>query len=101
VGHSILSFRSLSRGLGKLSLHTEKLHQDLDNNWIVIAEAIQTILRREGFPNPYETLKKLTRGKEISAATMHEIVEALEVSDQVKAELRNITPFNFIGVMPK
>jgi adenylosuccinate lyase len=83
-------------------LNDEKIYQDLDNNWAVVAEAIQTILRRENYPNPYEALKELTRGKnQIDQKSMHQFVDSLEVSASLKKELKNITPHNYTGVHPK
>jgi adenylosuccinate lyase len=90
---------SLKKGLGKLILNEEKLHSDLDNAWAVVAEGIQTILRREGYPNPYETLKALTRtGAGIDQKTIAEFVETLNVAESVKEELRAITPFSYTGI---
>jgi adenylosuccinate lyase len=100
--HTILSFKSIEKGLNKLVLNDEKIYQDLDNNWAVVAEAIQTILRRENYPNPYEALKELTRGKnQIDQKSMHQFVDSLEVSASLKKELKNITPHNYTGVHPK
>ena len=86
-------------GLGKLLLNEEALRRDLDNCWAVVAEAIQTILRREAYPSPYEALKALTRtGKPIDEPTIKDFIEGLDVSEAVKAELRAITPYNYIGI---
>lgn len=99
MAHSYLALRSLEKGMGKLLLNKDKLKQDLDNNWAVVAEAIQTILRRENYPKPYETLKDLTRGKtSISKEDIHEFIKTLKVSGKVKKELRAITPHNYTGV---
>ncbi|MBS1740772.1 MAG: adenylosuccinate lyase [Bacteroidetes bacterium] len=99
MAHSFLSLRSLEKGLGKLLLNREKLNADLENNWAVVAEAIQTILRRENYPQPYEALKALTRGKSgISKDDIHQFIDTLNVSEKVKKELRNITPQNYVGV---
>jgi adenylosuccinate lyase len=79
-------------------LNEEKLHSDLDNNWAVVAEAIQTVLRRENYPKPYEALKELTRGKtSIDKRTIHTFIDSLKVSAAVKKELRGITPFKYTG----
>ena len=99
LGHSLIALTSLQRGLGKLALDEEALRRDLDANWAVVAEAIQTILRRENYPDPYNALKALTRtGQAISAATIREFVETLAVSESVKAELRGISPSNYVGM---
>jgi adenylosuccinate lyase len=99
LAHSAIALKSLGKGLGKLVLNEAKLHEDLDRNWAVVAEAVQTILRREGYPQPYEALKALTRGKGgINQESMHEFIDGLEVPDAVKAELKAITPHNYTGV---
>lgn len=99
VGHALLALKSLEKGIGKLVLNEAKLNDDLENNWAVVAEAIQTILRREQFPKPYEALKDLTRGQQtITKKTMHAFIETLDVSDKVKKELLAITPQNYVGV---
>ena len=98
-GHSLIAFQSTLKGLHKLILNRDKIYADLDNTWAVVAEAIQTILRREGYPHPYEALKELTRtNKTITQATISDFVEGLNVSDAVKAELRAITPHNYTGI---
>lgn len=98
-GYTLIAFTSLIKGLDKLIVNESKLHQDLENNWIVVAEAIQTILRRENYPQPYEALKALTRTHEqINRETIHVFIEQLNVTDKVKAELKNITPFNYTGL---
>jgi adenylosuccinate lyase len=97
--HIIIAFNSIEKGLGKLLLNEEALQRDLEDNWAVVAEAIQTILRREGYPNPYEALKELTRGKsQVSAADITDFIETLALSDVVKAELKAITPSNYTGM---
>ena len=102
LAHSLLAFSSLERGLGKLLLNKAKLQSDLENNWAVVAEAVQTILRRENFDKPYEALKELTRGKGgITQASMHSFIDNLKVSKKVKAELKKITPWNYTGVTHK
>ncbi|PLW95789.1 MAG: adenylosuccinate lyase [Marinilabiliales bacterium] len=97
--HSMIACRSTIKGLGKLILNAEKLHNDLENNWAVVAEAVQTILRREGYPKPYEALKGLTRtNTHVTKETMHAFIDTLEVSEAVKAELKRITPQNYTGI---
>ena len=93
IGHSVIAIQSTLKGLRKLILHEEKLQEDLDNTWAVVAEAIQTILRREAYPHPYEALKALTRtNKHMTEETIHEFIQGLNVSDSVKAELMAISP---------
>ena len=99
VGHTIIAFKSTLKGLNKLLLNKEKLNADLENNWAVVAEAIQTILRREGFKNPYEALKGLTRTNEkITEKSMSQFINQLEVSEEIKEELHKITPQNYTGI---
>jgi adenylosuccinate lyase len=99
MGHTIIAFEASLKGLNKLLLNESKFHEDLENNWAVVAEAIQTILRREAYPNPYEALKGLTRTNEaITKKSMHEFIGTLEVSDEIKSELLKITPSNFLGI---
>lgn len=99
LGHSIIAIQSTIKGLHKLILNQKKIDEDLDNNWAVVAEAIQTILRREGYPNPYEALKSLTRTNEkITEKKIHDFIEGLKVSDSVKEELLAITPGNYTGM---
>lgn len=98
LGHSLLAIRSTLKGLNKLIVHREKIIADLDNNWAVVAEAIQTVLRREGYPNPYETLKALTRtNTKITKESIREFIDTLEVSEDVKDELRGFSPLNYTG----
>ena len=100
--HTILAFRSIEKGLAKLVLNDEKIFEDLENNWAVVAEAIQTILRREEYPNPYEALKELTRGKkQVNKSTIHQFIENLDIKAALKKELKAITPSNYTGVHPK
>jgi adenylosuccinate lyase len=100
LAHSLIAYRSLLRGLSKLLLNEGALKNDLEKNWAVVAEALQTILRREGYPNPYEALKALTRThKEIDAAAIADFIAGLDVSDQIKAELSAITPHNYTGII--
>jgi adenylosuccinate lyase len=99
IAHTILSFRSIEKGLGKLVLNEIKLKSDLDNNWAVVAEAIQTVLRRENYPQPYEALKELTRGKNaIDKKAIHGFISKLKISAALKAELKNISPHNYTGI---
>lgn len=99
MAHSFIALRSIEKGLGKLLLNKEKMAQDLDNNWAVVAEAIQTILRRENYPQPYEALKALTRGKGgVNQKTLHKFIDGLKVSAALKKELKAVTPHNYVGV---
>ncbi|MEL0652243.1 adenylosuccinate lyase [Algibacter sp. TI.3.09] len=98
-GHTLIAFKSTVKGLDKLLLNESKFAQDLENNWAVVAEAIQTILRREAYPNPYEALKGLTRTNEkINQASISNFIDTLEVADAIKTELKNITPSNYTGI---
>lgn len=98
-GHSLIGFSSTKKGLSKLLLNQDKIQQDLSENWAVVAEAIQTILRREGYPNPYEALKGLTRtNQEINQDSLLTFIDALEIDTKIKAELKKITPFNYTGI---
>jgi adenylosuccinate lyase len=100
--HSIIAFQSVEKGLSKLILNDEKIYEDLENNWVVVTEAIQTILRREKYPNPYESLKELTRGKKkIDKKLIHQFIDSLNISATVKKELKSITPHNYTGIYPK
>jgi adenylosuccinate lyase len=97
-GHLLIAIASMNKGLGKLLVNEAKIAADLEANWAVVAEAIQNILRREGYPKPYEALKALTRtNSAITAQSIAEFIDTLEVDDQIKAELKNITPSNYIG----
>lgn len=99
VAHTVLAIRSMEKGLGKLVLNEPKLRSDLDNNWAVVAEAIQTILRRENYPQPYEALKELTRGKNaIDKKAIHHFISSLKIPLAVKKELKDITPENYTGI---
>lgn len=99
--HIILAIRSIEKGLDKLVLNDEKIYSDLDSNWAVVAEAIQTILRRENYPQPYEALKELTRGKNgINQTTIHQFIDGLKISATLKKELKRISPHNYTGVNP-
>jgi len=98
IGHTVIAFNSLLKGLNKIVVNTEKINSDLENNWAVVAEAIQTILRREGFHKPYEALMDLTRtNKKITRESILGFIDNLDVSETLKSELKKITPFNFTG----
>jgi adenylosuccinate lyase len=100
--HTILAIKSIEKGLSKIVLNKEKLAFDLENNWSVVAEAIQTILRREDYPEPYEALKELTRGKNgITRQSIHEFIDSLDVKAVVKKELKKISPHNYTGIRIK
>ena len=99
MGHALIAFSSTLKGLGKLLLHKESIIKDLDDCWAVVAEAIQTILRREAYPNPYEALKALTRtNAAITENSIHDFIKQLDVNDKIKAELMAITPHNYTGI---
>lgn len=99
LGHTLIAFHSTMNGLNKLLLNFSKLEEDLENNWAVVAEAIQTILRREGFEKPYESLKGLTRKNEkVTMESVHAFIDTLEVSEQLKAELKNVKPTTYLGI---
>ncbi|MCC5945782.1 MAG: adenylosuccinate lyase [Bernardetiaceae bacterium] len=99
IAHSLIAYQAIQKGLSKLELNSAQIHNDLGNNWAVVAEAIQTVLRREKYPNPYEALKALTRTSEkITEKSMTDFIAQLDVSPQIKAELKAITPFNYTGV---
>jgi adenylosuccinate lyase len=99
IGHTLIAFEATLKGLNKLLLNEPKFHEDLEKNWAVVAEAIQTILRREAYPNPYEALKGLTRTNEaITKDSIHEFIGKLDVTAEIKAELMQITPSNFLGI---
>lgn len=99
IAHTLLAIKSLQKGLGKLLINKEKIKDDLNNNWPVVAEAIQTVLRREAYPKPYEALKDLTRSNDkITAESIATFIDGLNVSDEIKKELKNITPFSYTGV---
>ena len=99
IAHTIIGINSTIRGINKILLNKNKIDEDLENNWIVISEAIQTVLRREGYPKPYEALKKLTRKNEkIDKITFSNFINSLEISEKVKKELMKISPFNYTGI---
>ncbi|MCF8257786.1 MAG: adenylosuccinate lyase [Flavobacteriales bacterium] len=102
VGYTLIALRSTLRGLSKLLVNKERIHLELENNWVVVAEGIQTVLRREGYPKPYEALKEFSRtNAKLDKDAMLAFIESLSVSELVKAELRAITPFNYLGMAPK
>jgi adenylosuccinate lyase len=99
MAHTLLGFKSILKGLNKLILNESAIHADLDDNWAVVAEAIQTILRKEGYPKPYEALKELTRTNSvIEKATLAVFIEGLDISDDLKDYLKGISPFNYTGI---
>lgn len=99
MAHALIAFQSTMKGLGKLLLNEVSIKADLENCWVVVAEAIQTVLRREAYPNPYEALKALTRtNAAVTGESIHNFIDTLEVSDELKAELKKITPYNYTGV---
>lgn len=99
MAHSVIAFKSILKGMDKLLLNEVKLQQDLEANWMVVAEGIQNILRREGYPQPYEALKELTRGAEnINSLRLHQFIEELDVSDEIKKELKALTPHSYTGM---
>ena len=98
-GHTLIGLKSTLKGLKKLVVNTAKVEDDLNANWVVVAEAIQTVLRKEGFPNPYEALKELTRtNAKINREVIHQFIDKLEINKEVKTQLKTITPFNYIGI---
>ena len=99
VAHTLIALKSTIKGLDKLELNRKAIDADLDDNWAVVAEGIQTVLRREGYPKPYEALKSLTRKNEkITSASIKEFIQQLNVTDTIKKELKSITPFNYTGI---
>ncbi len=99
LAHTVIGLKALLRGLNKLELNEAALHKDLENNWAVVAEAIQTILRREAYPQPYEALKALTRKNEaITESSIQTFIEGLDISEEIRTELKNISPFNYVGL---
>jgi len=99
IAHTMIAFSSLLKGLDKLILNGEKIKSDLENNWAVVTEGIQTILRREGYHNPYEALLDLTRTNEkITKETINDFIDNLDITDDVKAEMKAISPFNYTGL---
>lgn len=101
LAHDMIAIRSLLKGLNKLELNKEAIHHDLEENWAVVAEAIQTIMRREGYPKPYEALKELTRKNEkITKERIWDFIDSLQLAEEIKKELKNISPFNYTGIRP-
>ncbi len=99
MAHSWIALKSLQKGIGKLELNKAAIDHDLEENWAVVAEAIQTILRKEGYPNPYEALKELTRKNEkITQQTIHHFIEGLEIKNELKEKLKKISPYNYVGI---
>ena len=99
IAHILIAFKSIIKGIGKIDLNEKKINTDLDENWAIVAEAIQTILRRENFTNPYEALKVLTRtNTSITKQTIHKFIDDLDLNQEVKKELKAITPFNYTGI---
>jgi adenylosuccinate lyase len=98
LAHTVIALQAIEKGLSKISLNEQAILNDLENNWMVIAEGIQVILRRVGYPRPYEALKELTRGnRAISKADLHRFIDNLEVDQQVREELKALTPQNYVG----
>ena len=99
LAHTVIAMKSTLKGLNKLIINQDAIEKDLEKNWAVVAEAIQTVLRREGYPNPYEALKALTRtNNKITRESIAEIIDTLEISDQLKKQLKQITPSNYTGI---
>jgi adenylosuccinate lyase len=98
--HTLIAFKSIEKGLESLLINDSKIYADLDNNWAVVSEAIQTILRRENYPDPYEALKQLTRGyNQVDKKRIHQFIDTLKISDHVKKELKKISPHNYTGIV--
>jgi adenylosuccinate lyase len=98
-GHTIIALKSILKGLSKLLLHEAKIYDDLEQNWMIVAEGIQTVLRREGYSQPYEALKDLTRGKaQVTKTDIHAFIDSLDIREEIKTELKTITPHNYIGI---
>ena len=98
--HTLIAFKSVEKGLGSVVINDSKIYADLENNWAVVSEAIQTILRRENYPEPYEALKQLTRGNNhLDKKSIHEFIDRLKINDEVKKELKKISPHNYTGMV--
>jgi len=98
--HTLVAFKSIERGLNSLIINDSKIYADLENNWAVVSEAIQTVLRKENYPNPYEALKELTRGNnQINKKSIHQFIDGLKIDDELKKELKKISPHNYTGVV--
>ena len=98
VGHSLLGWNSLLRGLNKLAVNEERIQQDLAQSWEVLGEAVQTVMRRYGLPEPYEQLKAFTRGRQIDQAAMHDFIASLDLPEPVKVNLKQLTPASYTGL---
>jgi len=99
-GHTLVAFKSIEKGLNSLIINDSKIYADLENNWAVVSEAIQTVLRKENYPNPYEALKELTRGNnQINKKSIHQFIDGLKIDDHLKKELKKISPHNYTGVV--
>ena len=102
LAHTLIALDSIKKGINKLILNEPALEEDLENNWAVVAEGLQTILRSIDYPNPYETLKQLTRkNTKMNKQIIHEFIDTLEVSDEIKQRMKQITPHNYIGIYPE
>ncbi|MFP4064990.1 MAG: adenylosuccinate lyase, partial [Bacteroidales bacterium] len=102
LAHILIALKSSIKGLGKISLNEDKLHQELENNMTVVAEAIQTVLRTVGYPNPYEALKSLTRkNTTITKEDLEIFIDGLDIPEEIRDKLRKVTPFNYTGIIPK
>ena len=100
MAHTLIGLKSVLKGVDKLLINEQKIYNDLEENWAVTAEAIQTILRRENYPNPYDALKQLTRGKEkITKQHLYDFIDSLDLSEEVKDELRSVSPHNYRGII--
>lgn len=97
--HTLLAFSSIQKGWARLQLHAEKLHHDLEENWVVVAEAIQTLLRKAGYPEPYEALKQLTRGQQLNQQAIHAFIDQLQIPETLKSQMKQITPWNYVGIV--
>jgi adenylosuccinate lyase len=98
--HTLVAFKSIDKGLESLIVNDSKIYADLENNWAVVSEAIQTILRRENYPEPYEALKQLTRGNSLlDKKTIHQFIEGLKIDSEIKKELKKISPHNYTGIV--
>jgi len=99
-GHTLVAFKSIEKGLNSLIINDSKIYADLDNNWAVVSEAIQTVLRKENYPNPYEALKELTRGNsQINKKSIHQFIDGLKIDEDLKKELKKISPHNYTGMV--
>jgi adenylosuccinate lyase len=102
IAHTLIALASIKKGVNKLILHDEKINEDLENNWAVVAEALQTILRSIDYPNSYETLKQLTRtNSKINKKSIEDFIDTLNVSEEIKKRMKEVTPQNYVGIYPK